>query len=298
MKREAIDVVKKNKILFRYAKSTYLRLRSLRQSSFLFFDSPGIKNQWYRHIKNLQIDTERPLYADRQCEIQDYFDVSSLFLLKHYIRYGLPWSERFKRNYLHAFEGNTEPEKLKGAYDSIPLDYTLRLMMAYERFSLITDYLDFLVDDSGKELNEFHVLDYGCGVSDIGLLFSSFGAKVTICDLDNTRLDFVVARFHRRGYKPDVIRVIDTELYPKLPPREFDLIIATELFEHVRDPFLLLSNFTVALRQGGYLFDSMGGVFERDDRPHHLKEAITIGKSERYTAFYARSYEHISLGKG
>ncbi len=270
-------------------------LHPLIQTSYLFYDPPKIKGDWYEQIKELQIDPRKPLFADRLNEIKAYFHTNNLFHLKYHILHGPPSSDRFKRHYFHAFEGGVGPERLKAAYDSIPLDYTIRLMLAYERFSMITDYLDFLVHDSNRELDTFHILDYGCGVSDIGLLFSSMGAQVTICDLDNSRLDFVIDRFHQRGYAPTVIRVSDTETYPDLPSDEFDLIVATELFEHVRDPLKLLQNFSSALRKGGYLFDSMGGVFEKDHRPHHLREAESIGNSEEYKLYYSHSFEHITL---
>lgn len=136
-------------------------------------------------------------------------------------------------------------------------------------------------------------LDYGCGVSDIGLFFCSFGAKLTICDLDNERFDFVVATFKRRGYQPKIIRINDTETYPELLKNEYDLIIATELFEHIRNPLRLLKNFTNAIKSGGYLFDSMAGDFQRDDRPHHLKEAFRIGRSQEYSDFHKSHFIHL-----
>lgn len=190
------------------------------------------------------------------------------------------------------------PDKLKHAYDSVTFDYTLRLMLAYERYSIIADYLDFMVSDSGLKLNEFNVLDYGCGVSDIGLFFCSFGAKVTICDLDNKRFNFVLERFKLRGYEPVSIKINDTEIYPELPENKYDFIIATELFEHVRNPLRLLKNFTKALKPGGYLLDSMAGEFDRDDRPHHLREAFQIGQSIEYQTYYKRSFKHLTPGPG
>jgi 2-polyprenyl-3-methyl-5-hydroxy-6-metoxy-1,4-benzoquinol methylase len=255
-------------------------------------------NKWYGNIKDAQIDKTKPIFIDRQNEIERFYGVSKFYLWKYYIQKGLPKSERFKEHYIRAFRGNVGPDKLKGAYDSVSFDYTLRLMLGYERYSLITDYLDYMVNDSGLELNEFNILDYGCGVSDIGLLFCSFGATVTICDLDNRRFDFVLERFKRRGYVPSTIRIKDTEIYPELPEKEYDLIIATELFEHVRDPLKLLKNFAKALKRGGYLLDSMGGEFERDDRPHHLREAFQIGQSIEYKSYYQNSFKHLSPGSG
>ena len=297
-----VAFVRRHPPLHRSAKLVHRSLASCKRAAFhrrpWVFDPPSIRGKWYREIKRTQIDARNPLYIDRQGEIKEFFGVSGFYLLAYYARHGLPSSDRFKRHYLRGFYGNTAPGKLKAAYDMTVFDYTLRLMLAYERYSLITDYLGFLIEDSGRSLSEFRMLDYGCGVSDIGLLLSSLGARVTICDLDNNRLDFTVWRFRRRGFDPQTIRVTDTEIYPRLLQSEFDLIIATELFEHVRDPLKLLQNLTLALKTGGYLFDSMGGRFERDDRPHHLREASRIGNSAEYRAFYSSHYVHLSPARG
>lgn len=297
IKQQIIKSVKKIPLLYRPARSfcglVFSSKSSLSFLKSLLFDPATIKNKWYKEIKKTQLTKNKPLYLDRQSEIEEYFNVDFLYLIRHYFKYGFPNTDRFKEHYLQAFYGNTDPNKLKNAYDSCSFDYTLRLMLAYERYSMITDYLDFIIEDSGHNLTDFNVLDYGCGVSDIGLFFASFGAMVTICDLDNIRFDFTVWRFKRRGYNPKTIRITDTEIYPELPEAEFDLIIATELFEHVRDPLTLLQNFTKALKRGGYLFDSMGGNFERDDRPHHLREAFKIGQSKEFQEFYSEHYIHV-----
>lgn len=292
-KNTFIEIFRKNFFGFRVLRSIYRKLCFLGLPLYMYFDPLSIKDKWYNEIKGTQIKSSKPLFIDRQAEIEDFFKVSKYFLLTYYLKHGSPNTERFKEHYLKAFAGNVGPDKLKEAYDKVSFDYTLRLMLAYERYSLITGYLDFLVSDSGLALNEFDILDYGCGVSDIGLLFCSFGANVTICDLDNERFDFVVARFKRRGYKPKVIRIIDTETYPELFKNEYDLIIATELFEHVRNPLRLLENFINALKGDGYLFDSMAGDFQRDDRPHHLKEAFRIGRSQEYTDFHNNYFVHL-----
>lgn len=262
---------------------------------YRFLSEPSkIKNKWYTEIKKTQINKNISLFSDRKNEIKEFFGVSNFYLLKYYLKYGFPNTIRFKEHYIQTFVNNTDPDNLKKAYDNISFDYTLRLMLSYEGYSWITDYLDFIIKDSGKNLSELKVLDYGCGVSDLGLFFSSFGAKVTIADLDNKRFDFVVWRFKKRGFNPETIRITDTETYIDLPENKFDLIIATNFFEHVRDPLTVLKNFTKSLKNSGYLFDNVGVKFDVDERPHHLEEARKIGKSKEYKNFYNEHYIHIS----
>lgn len=298
MNKKIVKFVKNYLLLHRPAKFVHKLLFSRPFLFRLLFDPPTIKNKWYKEIKKTQINEGKSLFLDRQNEIKQFFNVNNFYLFRYYLKYGFPNTDKFKEHYLQPFKNNTGPNKLKKAYDNIPFDYALRLMLAYERYSMITDYLDFMIKDSCKNLSDFKVLDYGCGVSDIGLLFASFGAKVTICDLDNSRFDFTIWRFKQRGFNPETIRVTNTEVYPELLESKYDLIIATELFEHVRDPLRLLKNFTKALKGSGYLFDSMGGKFERDDRPHHLKEAFKIGNSKEYKEYYSKHYIHLSTKEG
>jgi 2-polyprenyl-3-methyl-5-hydroxy-6-metoxy-1,4-benzoquinol methylase len=298
MFQEIVSAIKSNRTLYRFAKLIYDSILSPRLPVYFLLDPASIMNKWYSDVKKTQINQNVPLFIDRMCEIEAFFDITRINLIQYFIKYGSPNSDKFKEKYLQAFEGSVSPAKLKGAYDCVAFDYTIRLMLAYERYSYITGYLDYMISHSGLELKDFVVLDYGCGVADISLLFSMLGAEVTICDLDNQKFDFVLQRFQRRGFNPQTIRIKDTEKYPELPVKKYNLIIATELFEHVRNPYQLVRNFASAVKPGGYILDSMAGEFHRDDRPHHLKEAFQIGQSDEYQAFYKQTFKHIDPGPG
>lgn len=265
-------------------------------AGMLLADQSVIKRdaKWYDAVKQTQVNKRIPLFRDRQNEVRGFFSATNVDLLKYYARKGCPNSHRFRQHMIRFFDGKTvNDELLKRGYEEAAFHYALRLMLAYERYSLIIPYLDFMVKERKKPLKDFKILDYGCGVSDIGLLFASLGAGVTIADLDDRKLDFTVWRFKKRSLEPKVIRVKKNSEYPELPKNEYDLVIATELFEHVRDPFRLLKNFTAALKPGGFLFDSMGGHFERDVVGDHLAESIEIGNSEEYKQYYADHYTQV-----
>ncbi len=95
---------------------------------------------------------------------------------------------------------------LNKAYSISSFDYTLRLMMAYTRYTLVTNYLDKIKEQLGKR-RKLSILDYGCGVSDIGLLFCEKGDDVTIADLDNKKFDFAIWRFKKREYLINTIKI-------------------------------------------------------------------------------------------
>ena len=93
-----------------------------------------------------------------------------------------------------------------------------------------------------------------------------------------------------KGQKSKVIAINDTEYIPDLGQNKYNLIVATEVFEHIRNPLRLLKEITKSLCPRGLLFDSMGGKFEREIQGDHLEEAAYIGNSEGYRSFYRENY--------
>ena len=182
------------------------------------------------------------------------------------------------------------------AYEEASFMYVLRLMLSYERYSLAIPYFNFIVKALRKPISDFNILDYGCGVSDIGILVASLGAKVTIADLDGQKLDFTIWRYNKRGLNPTVIKIKSPAEYPVLAINEYDLIIATEVFEHVRDPLRLLKNLASALQLGGFLLNSVRG-FKKELVGDHLAESLDIGNSEEYKEYYKKRFEHILLAE-
>jgi len=162
---------------------------------------------------------------------------------------------------------------------------------------MVLGYLDTLFALHGNgtsSLSRWKVLDYGCGVSDIGLLLALLGAQVTICDLADQKLSFAEWRYRRRQLEVEVIPINNPEETPPLKKGSYDLIIATEVLEHVPDPLLCLRALTGALRPEGFLFNSMENGFDRNIGGDHLQAAISIGKSDDYQSYYQSNYFPLS----
>jgi len=255
---------------------------------------------WHDLIKDTQRDRHVPLFTDREEELRSFFRLSKSDLWTLYLSRGFPNSKRY-RDFLDGFfEGRTDRLNLKSAYDQASFYYAVRLMLAFERYTTFTPYLERLFPLVGahRTFAGTRVLEYGCGVSDIGLLCNLLGARVTICDIADKKLEFAMWRHKIRGHEVATIPIQDTEEIPDLGEDRYDLIIATEIFEHVRDPFRLLAAFTRSLRPSGVLFDSMGGTFAREVRGDHLAEALAIGNSDPYRSFYERHYRQPYKGEG
>lgn len=244
----------------------------------------------YCNYKKLQRHPEIPIFRDRLGEVRNFYDISLVKLIKYFLVYGAPNSRYFKGKLADQFEGQTSPEHLKSAYDKAALIYSLRLMLCYHRYSDIGPFIEHM--GLCRKNTPLEVLDYGCGVADFGLILAHLGCRVTIADLDDKKLDFGQWRFAQRGLKPKVIRIASTEEYPNLANHEYDVIIASELLEHVRDPLQLLRNFTQALKIGGYMYETMGTSYPFDQaRGDHLEKAKNIIESNQYCDYYKNHYK-------
>jgi len=93
------------------------------------------------------------------------------------------------------------------------------------------------------------VLDVGCGSAWVATHFASQGAEVYSMDISTVNPQRAVAKYPFQGHYGVVADVFH------LPFQEntFDLIVASEIIEHVDDPALFLEKLLPALAPGGVL---------------------------------------------
>lgn len=233
---------------------------------------------------------DRSIYADRLAELEVFWHRSPAAMLLFFARHGWPFSERLRETLMAKFEGRTSPEALFRAYSDAAFHYAVMLMLSMHRGQWLVPFLGDL-EKRFPGWTGCRVLDYGCGASDMGAMLAMRGADVTLVDLGHRMLDFARWRYEARGLQCRAIPLADTEQAAKLESGAYDLVIATEVFEHVRDPLALLQALTAALRPGGLLFSSLGESFERDVGGDHLPEAMEVGNSAAYRAYFAQRYE-------
>ena len=249
---------------------------------------------WAELVKNVQIKKTNSYLFDRQQEIIDFFGVTTRDLYRLFKKSGPPESTQFRNKLERGFENAiSSSERLMRVYDETSYEYTVRLMLAYDRYIMMLPYMEYLGGYFSGSFQGLKVVDYGCGVADIGLLFVSMGADVTIVDLDNNKLEFAKWRFDVRGYNVACAKLSGIDEVVDFDKESYDICIATELFEHVPDPLRVLKSLTFSLKNGGLMFDSMAGGFDRKVEGDHLPQAIKIGNSLEYKKYFSDHYQHL-----
>ncbi len=96
----------------------------------------------------------------------------------------------------------------------------------------------------------WHVLEVGSGTGIWLKMFVELGAKVVGIEFARNFIDFAV---NAQGVDPNLIMEADIETV-ELPAGEFDLVIAHQILEHLRDPFGVWDKLVNALRPGGFIY--------------------------------------------
>lgn len=106
------------------------------------------------------------------------------------------------------------------------------------------------------KVNKNMVLDYGCGVGTVDFYLAGNGSKVIGLEISNKAIDICKksaksigvdnnCNFYKFNYKLD---------------KKFDLIICSEVIEHVKDDYGLLLKLSKLLKKSGYLFISTPSI--------------------------------------
>jgi SAM-dependent methyltransferase len=96
------------------------------------------------------------------------------------------------------------------------------------------------------------VLDFGGGLGLASSLLATHGKHVTYCDVDGPAARFATWFFQRTGQHVEVLRTAAAS--PSLPPgRQWDVVLAQHVLEHVEDPVALAATLARAVAPGGLL---------------------------------------------
>jgi 2-polyprenyl-3-methyl-5-hydroxy-6-metoxy-1,4-benzoquinol methylase len=111
------------------------------------------------------------------------------------------------------------------------------------RVSLLLEVVSRLAGPGGR------VLDVGCAQGTVGLMLGERGFRVSLLDVRSTNIEYSRARYEHGQVDFHVGLLAD-----QTPPgSDFDVVLCTEVLEHVPEPSRLLSQLARKARPGGYV---------------------------------------------
>jgi 2-polyprenyl-3-methyl-5-hydroxy-6-metoxy-1,4-benzoquinol methylase len=112
------------------------------------------------------------------------------------------------------------------------------------RMGLASDVVSKLAGDGGR------ILDVGCAQGTLGLTLAERGFQVSLLDVRSINIDYSKAR-HERGQVEFYVGLLGSDM----PPQSgYDVVICTEVLEHVPAPSMLLCQLADKVRPGGAVF--------------------------------------------
>lgn len=128
--------------------------------------------------------------------------------------------------------------------------------MSYDRDQYrtrqIEDYISVFYPELTKQLTDCSVLDVGCGRGVVSLGFAHHSKHVLGIDLDENNLQFARDEAERSGLTN--VRFDVMSAYDLRPVERYDVVILSDVLEHVPDPRLLLERCIPMIAPGGVMY--------------------------------------------
>lgn len=164
--------------------------------------------------------------------------------------------------------------------------------------------LEFLQEHYMEEFSEKKILDIGCGVGTLALFFSKLGANVVGLDISERAIK--IAKNAKKENKIKNLKFIVSELTKG--KKNFDLLVCTEVIEHIPDDSSFLSLISSNLKKDGVLFLTTPskenllfktGFYKQFDkevghlRRYKAKELVELVESKGFEVFAVNETEGI-----
>jgi 2-polyprenyl-3-methyl-5-hydroxy-6-metoxy-1,4-benzoquinol methylase len=120
-----------------------------------------------------------------------------------------------------------------------------------KKLRFIYSAIDKYVSNGGGEFENLRILEVACGRGGITFPLASLGCEVKAFDIDESDAEFLRTETIKREIGNLDVTVDDG--YTFNDGRDYDIVIASEVFEHVMDPFRLAENITRRMKEGSYL---------------------------------------------
>lgn len=150
------------------------------------------------------------------------------------------------------------------------------------------------------KINDLNILEIGSGKGGITLALVSLGCQVTAIDINRKSVEYLKKlAIKKRLRNLDVSRDDGTTFVNE---KSYDIIIASEVFEHVRKPLTLIKNIVKRMKPGSYVIVTTPngyGPWELKNRLNLYKKIVDkLKKSNFLRLLYNKSPYVETLGSG
>ena len=117
---------------------------------------------------------------------------------------------------------------------------------------------------------DVNILEVACGSGGLSLPMASLGCKVVAFDLNNEYVSTLESRIKQAGIQNLKVSVEDGYTFDD--GEKYNIVVASEVFEHVQEPSRLLENILKRVTNGSYLIVTIPNGYG----PWELKNRIDI----------------------
>jgi 2-polyprenyl-3-methyl-5-hydroxy-6-metoxy-1,4-benzoquinol methylase len=180
---------------------------------------------------------------------------------------------------IQIFSGTMPPAEdftfLYEKFDYLDLIGYFRTLMATSVTRRGGELIKLLNSTRGK-----NCLDYGCGVGTHAIALMENGNTVSLLDVKGPLVELAVKRILLRISLKEIKKTLPL-IYSSLdilPEEYFDLVICTDVLEHVIDPIGALRDITKSLKFGGQVFLRVSTMVKPSSG--HFPESIRAWRKE------------------
>ena len=138
-----------------------------------------------------------------------------------------------------------------------------RSVMSYNafvhaRYMLVVDHVNKILDNYYKNVEEtFRILDMGCGDGVLLYLLSknikNYNIELNGVDLSDIAVKTAMTKFEQKGVENKFFFKTETVYNTSFKDGTFDIIISSDVIEHLNEPEIFLKEVKRSLKDGGFL---------------------------------------------
>jgi len=149
---------------------------------------------------------------------------------------------------------------MKKFEDDVFFSYTnYEQLVGLKKLKFIIAAIQNYVFKVNKNLDRLSVLEIGCGEGNITVPLASLGCLTRAFDINEKAVAQLRTKIKEKNFQNVIVSVDDGYTFDD--GRQYDIVIASEVLEHLKDPNRLLANISRRMRRGSYFIVTVPNGF-------------------------------------